>query len=117
MARRTNLKYTDEMRSYIWDRYQQGDSVWSIARSFDRPSSSIHGQLARTGGIRPPERTRSSHRLSLSEREEISRGLAGGLSIRTIAVQLNRAPSTISREIDRNGGCTQYRATRADANA
>ena len=117
MARRTSIKYTDEMKSYIWDRYEQGDSVWSIARSFDRSSSSIHGQLARTGGIRPPERTRSSHRLSLSEREEISRGLAGGLSIRTIAVQLNRAPSTISREIDRNGGCTQYRATRADANA
>ncbi|MEH6467660.1 MAG: helix-turn-helix domain-containing protein, partial [Porticoccus sp.] len=117
MARRTSIKYTDEMKSYIWDRYEQGDSVWSIARSFDRSSSSIHGQLARTGGIRPAERTRSSHRLSLSEREEISRGLAGGLSIRTIAVQLNRAPSTISREIDRNGGCTQYRAKRADANA
>ena len=52
MAHRTRLKYTDEMRSYIWDRYQLGDSVKSIGRSFDRPSSSIHKQLARTGGIR-----------------------------------------------------------------
>ena len=61
MARRTNIKYTKEMRSYIWDRYQAGDSVWSIARSFDRSSSSIHRQLSLTGGIRPPERKRSTH--------------------------------------------------------
>jgi hypothetical protein len=53
MARRSSLKYTDEIRSYIWDRYQLGDSVTSIGRSFDRSSSSIHSQLARTGGIRP----------------------------------------------------------------
>ena len=105
------------MRSYIWDRYQQGDSVWSIARFFDRPSSSIHKQLSRTGGIRPPDRRRPQQSLSLGEREEISRGLVAGLSIRTIAAQLNRAPSTVSREIGRNGGCSQYRATLADANA
>ena len=117
MAHRTHLKYTDEMKSYIWDRYQQGDSVWSIARSFDRSSSSIHGQLARTGGIRPPERTRSLKSLSLVEREEISRGLVAGLSIRTIATQLNRAPSTVSREVSRNGGCSDYRAIQADQNA
>ncbi len=53
MAYRTRLKYTDSMKPYIWDRYQQGDSIWSIARSFDRPSSSIHKQIALTGGIRP----------------------------------------------------------------
>ena len=117
MAHRTHLKYTDEMKSYIWDRYQQGDSVWSIARSFDRSSSSIHGQLARTGGIRPAERTRSLKSLSLVEREEISRGLVAGLSIRTIATQLDRAPSTVSREICRNGGCSHYRAIQADQNA
>ena len=67
MARRTSLKYTDEMRSYIWDRYQLGDSVRSIGRSFDRSSSSIHGLLARTGGIRPRERKRSPQVLSLAE--------------------------------------------------
>ena len=99
MARRTRLKYTEDMQSYIWDRYQLGDSVKSIGRSFDRPSSSIHNLLARTGGIRPRERKRSPQALSLAERKEISRGLVSGLSIRAIAIQLNRAPSTVSREV------------------
>ena len=85
MAHRTRLKYTDSMKSYIWDRYQQGDSIWSIARAFDRPSSSIHRQIAVTGGIRPPVRGRRQLSLSLEEREEISRGLVANLSIRAIA--------------------------------
>jgi len=117
MARRTRLKYTEDMQSYIWDRYQLGDSVKSIGRSFDRPSSSIHNLLARTGGIRPRERKRSSQALNLAEREEISRGLVSGLSIRAIAAQLDRAPSTVSREVKRNGGVYDYRATSADRNA
>jgi len=117
MAYPTRLKYTDEMRSYIWDRYQLGDSVKSIGRSFDRSSSSIHQQLARTGGIRPRERKRSPKVLSLVEREEISRGLVSGLSMRAIAIQLNRAPSTVSREVRRNGDSHCYRATSADQNA
>ena len=71
MVYRTRLKYTDSMKSFIWDRYGQGDSIWSIARSFDRSSSSIHGQIAQTGGIRPPDRKRRQHALSLEEREEI----------------------------------------------
>ena len=110
------LRYTDDMKSYIWNRYKAGDSVKSIARSFDRPSSSIHGYLSRTGGIRPPARRRAQRCLSLGEREEISRGLVAGLSIRTIASDLGRPPSTISREINRNGGPDNYRATRADQN-
>ena len=117
MARRTNLKYTKEMRSYIWDRYQAGDSVWSIARSFDRPSSSIHMQLSLTGGIRPPDRKRSANSISMAEREDISRGLVAGLSIRSTASGLGRAPSTISREVSRNGGRGDYRATQANKNA
>ena len=117
MARRTSLKYTDEMRSYIWDRYQLGDSVNSIGRSFDRHSSSIHGLLAKTGGIRPRERKRSPLALSLAEREEISRDLVSGLSIRAIAARLDRAPSTVSREVNRNGDSHSYRATSADQNA
>ena len=96
MAYRTRLKYTDEIKSYIWDRYQQGDALKAIGRSTDRSSSSIHSLLSRTGGIRPRERKRSSQALSLEEREEISRGLVCGLSIRAIAVQLERAPSTVS---------------------
>ena len=117
MVHRTRLKYTDEMRSYIWDRYQNGDAVTAIGRAFDRPSSSIHKMLARTGGIRPAERKRASTSLSIGEREEISRGLVVGLTIRAIAAQLNRSPSTVSREVGRNGGYADYRATRADANA
>ena len=105
------------MRSYMWDRYKAGDSVWSIARYFDRHSSSIHGYLSRTGGIRPPERNRADRCLSLGDREEISRGIAAGLSLRTIASDLGRAPSTISREVARNGGVSGYRATQADQNA
>jgi IS30 family transposase len=117
MAHRTRLKYTEEMQSYIWDRYQLGDSVKSIGRFFDRPSSSIHKQLARTGGIRPRERKRSSKVLSIAEREEISRGLVSGLSFGAIAAQLDRARSTVSREVKRNGGRHSYRATSADQNA
>ena len=86
----------------------------SIGRLFDRNSSSIYPLLARTGGIRPPERRRCRLTLSLSEREEVSRGLRAGLSLRSIARQLRRAPSTISREVRRNGGRRSYRAARAD---
>ena len=67
MVYRARIHYTDEMKSCMWDRYQQGYAVKAIARSFDRSSSSIHGQLARTGGIRPLERKRSPRSRSLSE--------------------------------------------------
>ncbi len=117
MARRTRLKYTDEMRSYIWDRYQQGDAVKAIARAFDRHTSSIHRQLSISGGIRPPDRNRPPRCLTLAEREEISRGLVAGHSVRSIASSLGRAPSTISREINRNGGQASYRANCADRRA
>lgn len=99
------------------DRWQQGDSLWDIGRLFDRPSSSIYGQLSPTGGIRPPDRKRSKRSLTLAEREEISRGIVAGFSIRKIAFKLNRSPSTISREIKRNNGHKQYRATKADQSA
>lgn len=117
MAYPTRIKYTDELKSEIWSKYEKGDSLWSIARSINRSSSSIYGQLAPTGGIRPPDRKRSRLALSLAEREEISRGIVADLSIRTIASQLGRSPSTISREINRNGGYAEYRATQADLNA
>ncbi|RRH72290.1 IS30 family transposase [Falsigemmobacter faecalis] len=86
----------------------------AIGRSFDRASSSVHPLLARTGGLRPPSRVRSCQALSCSEREEISRGLHARDSLRAIAGRLKRAPSTISREVNRNGGCVAYRATSAD---
>jgi IS30 family transposase len=86
----------------------------SIGRRFDRQSSSIFSVLSPSGGIRPAERRRSRHALSLSEREEISRGLIAGRTFRAIAVQLGRAPSTISREVGRNGGREQYRGAVSD---
>ncbi|MBN4054031.1 IS30 family transposase, partial [Haliea sp. AH-315-K21] len=78
------------------------------------PSSSIFNQLSPTGGIRPPDRIRSRLALTLSEREEISRGIASNLSLRKIALQLGRSPSTISREVNRNGRVSGYRASQAD---
>ncbi len=104
MVYRTRIKYTAAQKADIWDRWQRGESLTSIGRLFDRPSSSIFNMLAPTGGIRPPPRQRSRLALTLAEREEISRGLACGLSLRAIAAQLGRSPSTISRELQRNGG-------------
>ena len=114
MTYRKRIRYTEEQKAEMWTRWQQGESLTSIGRVFDRPSSSIFGQLSPTGGIRPPPRTRSRRVLSLSEREEISRGLANDLTLRDIATQLDRSASTISREINRNGGYDDYRAVEAD---
>jgi IS30 family transposase len=117
MARRSRLNYTTELKAEIWDKYQQGLSLNEIGRSINRQSSSIYGLLAPTGGIRPPIRRRSKHALTLAEREEISRGIVLGLSIRTLASTLDRSPSTVSREIHRNGGLRRYRAVKADRQA
>ena len=114
MVYRTRIKYTTEQKTEMWDRWQRGESLHAIGRTFDRHSSSIFGLLAPSGGIRPPARHRSRLALTLAEREEISRGIASHLSLRSIAIQLGRSPSTISREIKRNGGYDGYRATQAD---
>jgi IS30 family transposase len=114
MKYRTRICYSEEQKSQMWDRWQKGESLHSIARLFDRGHSSISRILSATGGIRPPKRTRSSLALSLSEREDISRGIAAALTIRAIAAQLSRSPSTVCREINRNGGYYHYRATHAE---
>ena len=114
MVYRTRIKYTAAQKADIWARWQRGESMNAIGRVFDRPSTSIFGMLAPSGGICPPPRKRSRLALTLAEREEISRGIARDLSLRMIAAQLGRAPSTISRELRRNGGSTDYRATCAD---
>ena len=114
MKHRTRIYYSEEQKSLMWDRWQKGESLHSIASLFDRGHSSISRILSLTGGIRPPKQTRSSLALTLSEREYISRSIAVELSIRSIAAQLNRAPSTISREINRNGGYDHYRAIDAE---
>ena len=117
MKYRTRTFYTDRQKSEMWDRWQRGESLSSIGRRFDRASSSIFPHLALTGGIRPPIRTRSRLALSMEEREEISRGLVAKRSLRSIARSLKRSPSTISREVRRNGGRQAYRAARSDQRA
>jgi len=114
MAYRTRIYYSATQKAEMWDRWQQGESLHAIARLFDRPHTSVRGILAATGGIRPRERKRSRQVLTLAEREEISRGLVAGHSLRSIAESLGRAPSTVSRELKRNGGRSDYRASRAD---
>jgi IS30 family transposase len=98
----------------IWDRWQRGETTKEIGRVLDRGSSRIHWQLAVYGGIRPRSRCRSPRALTLVEREEISRGIAARHSMRSIAMRLGRSPSTVSREIRRNGGYDSYRASEAD---
>ncbi len=114
MKQRPRIYYTEANKSLMWDRWQKGESLNSIAKLFDRHHSAIQGILSRSGGIRPPQRRRTRRTLTLAEREEISRGVVAGLSLRSIAASLGRAPSTISREINRNGGRRQYRASNAD---
>ncbi len=114
MKYRTRIYYSETDKALMWDRWQKGESLNSIARHFGRSHSSIQGVLARTGGIRPPRRRRSRVALTLCEREEISRGVVAGQSLRFIAATLGRAPSTVSREINRNGGRRGYRASQAD---
>lgn len=114
MKYRKRIYYTEADKALMWDRWQRGESLHSIAQHFGRSHSSIQGVLSRTGGIRPAARRRSSRSLTLAEREEISRGLASGRSLRSIALRLGRAPSTISRELNRNGGLDSYRAHTAD---
>ena len=110
----TRIYYTEADKSLMWDRWQKGESLNAIGRHFGRSHSSIQNILARTGGIRPPTRKRSRRTLTMSEREEISRGVVAGQSLRCIAGSLGRAPSTVSRDINRNGGRRRYRANKAD---
>jgi len=117
MKYRQRTFYTDQQKSEMWDRWQRGESLSSIGRRFDRASSSIFPHLAITGGIRPPDRNRSRFALTLIEREEISRGLAANRSFRSIGRALKRAPSTVSREVHRNGGRQDYRAAHSDQRA
>ena len=114
MKRRPRVVYTDSQKSLMWDRWQKGDSMTEIARLFDRKHPSIRRILTENGGIRPRQRKRSSLALTLAEREVISRGLAVQLSMREIASQLGRSPSTVSREVQRNGGYASYRASSAE---
>ena len=101
----------------MWSRWKAGQSLHEIGRAFDKDHGSIHFLLSHHGGIPPAARRRSPLTLTLAEREDISRGIASGSSIREIADGLQRAASTVSREISRHGGRPQYRANEADQQA
>ena len=117
MGQRKRYGFTAAQKTELWDRWQRGVSLNAIGRAFGIPSSSIYGHLAPHGGIRPMPRRRSRLALTLAEREEISRGIVAHQSIRSMATLLGRSPSTVSREVRRNGGYDQYRAALADKNA
>ena len=101
----------------VWDRWQAGDAYRLIGRDLGRSAASIRAFVESWGGVRPAPRRRSERHLSFYEREEISRGVAAGDSLRMVATRLGRAPSTISRELARNGGRHRYRAHHADRTA
>src|SRR6266852_6468692 len=101
----------------IWSQWKAGQSLHEIGRAFDKPHSSIRCLLLPRGGIPPLARRRSRRALTLSEREDISRGIASGSSLREIARHLDRAVSTVSREVTRHGGRPAYRAHAADEQA
>src|SRR5271166_833349 len=109
--------FTATEKTVLWDRWQRGESLKAIGRAFGKPSSSIYFQVAPHGGIRPAPRRRWRLALTFSEREEISRGIAAHRSARSMARLLGHSPSTVSREIIRNGGYHRYRAAVADEKA
>lgn len=110
-------QYTQQERSLVFDLWKQGAGFSDIARILDSKPGSIFTILRECGGIKPAARKRSASHLTLEEREEIRAGLSSKMSIRAIARQLDRAPSTISREINKNKGRRWYKAVRADRRA
>ncbi len=113
--RRAGLSASE--RVVVWQRWKRGDSLAEIGRFLDRSNGLIHGVISGGGGTAPPARRRSRFALSLAEREEISRGMAAGDSMRSIARVLERSPSTVSREIARHGGRETYGSNTADERA
>jgi len=108
------VRFTETERVEVWDRWQAGDANRLIGRDLGRSAASIRAFVESWGGVRPEPRKRSERHLSFHEREEISRGVAAGDSLRMVAARLGRAPSTISRGLVRNGGRVGYRAYHAD---
>jgi IS30 family transposase len=114
MTGKTRINFTIAEKKILWDKWRRGESLSEIGRYLNRHAATIYSVLLTNGGYAPRTRVRSSRNLSLSEREEISRGLALGYSIRNIAKTIGRATSTVSREVNRNGGKICYRACQAD---
>jgi IS30 family transposase len=110
-------KVTAAESAELWERWKKGEGLHAIGEALGRGHTSIFAHLRPSGGIRPPARRRSACALTLAEREEISRGIVAGRSVRAMARALQRSPSTVSREIRRNGGLRRYRAEAADQRA
>lgn len=117
MTRNKDRGLSFKQKQELWMRWRQGQSLSEIGRALGKHAGSISGMLAIHGGISPPHRRRSSRALTLEDRENISRGLAAGSSLRQIAITINRPPSTVSREVARHGGRATYRASTADKRA
>ena len=117
MTQRRRVKLSANQRTDMWSRWKAGQSLHEIGRAFGKDHVSIQFMLSQHGGIVPAARRRSLLTLTLAEREDISRGIASGSSIREIAKGLQRAVSTVSREVARHGGRPQYRASEADQQA
>ena len=117
MTQRRRVKLSEQQRNDMWSRWKAGQSLHEVGRAFGKAHGVIHFMLAQRGGIAPVVRHRSLRTLTLAEREDISRGIASGGTIREIAKDLKRAVSTVSREVARHGGRPLYRATDADQQA
>jgi transposase, IS30 family len=117
MGQRGRPGLSPEQKRELWSRWKAGESLSEIGRALGKQPGSIHGVVASNGGYVPAVRRRSARVLTITEREEISRGLAEGASLRRIAGRLHRAPSSISREVARHGGRHRYRAARAQERA
>jgi IS30 family transposase len=117
MTQRKRSRLSPTQETDVWKRWKAGQSLHEIGRAFDKPHTSIRHLLLPRGGIAPAVRRRSRLALTRSEREDISRGIASGSSIREIARHLDRAASTVGREVTRHGGRSAYRAHEADDQA
>src|SRR5271154_5782089 len=114
MPQRKRSRLSPTQETDVWTRWKDGESLHEIGRAYNKPHTSIRHLLLPRGGIPPATRRRSRLALTLAEREDISRGIASGSSIREIAKELERATSTVSREVQRHGGRSVYRASQAD---
>ncbi len=117
MSEGKQSRLSPAQKADVWGRWKAGESLHEIGRAYGKPHNCIRCVLLPRGGIAPAARQRSRIALTLAEREDISRGIASGSSIRTIASGLGRAASTVSREVTRHGGCAAYRAHDADRQA
>ena len=117
MVRVRRPRMSASEKAELWKRWKRGESLSDIGRALGRIPGAVHHVVSARGGVPPPFRIRARRSLTLAEREEISRGLARSCSLRQIGSSLGRAPSTISREVRRNGGLQQYRASLADTRA